>query len=338
MTALPAFGPKIDPKLRGDFGTLGLDTLVIDGMSDKLLSVSQICKGGQTNDKHVAVFTAEGSRIFEHKSVKNALTMMHNEGVEILSAIEDNGIYVTTNTIFTTNHKIFMAQFKPKSQYDHIHHVTGHPGQRGMKWHKENSLNASYSDEDMKRVRGICQGCVYGSLSQTPTDHNRQHREIPLIPGQCFSLDAYTHPIISSRGNEYADLATRRYYPVFTSSREAKELREKSELLFLQHPERKFNASRAQMRFIRLDAESNYRSADFLTFTSKLGYKLERTPVRDKHAGGVAERAVGLVSAKTIIAMMTPNPQVPGIFWDYAMTYAYDTLSYNFSSVIGTSP
>ena len=65
MTALPAFGPKIDPKMRGDFGTLGLDTLVIDKMSDTLLSVSQICKGGQTNDKHVAVFTAEGSRIFE---------------------------------------------------------------------------------------------------------------------------------------------------------------------------------------------------------------------------------------------------------------------------------
>ena len=132
MTASPAFGPKIDPKLRGDFGTLGLDTLVIDNMSDTLLSVSQICKGGKTNDKNVAVFTAEGSRIFEQNSVKNALTMMHNEGVEILSVIEDNGIYVSTRTNFNTNHKVFMAQFKPKSHYDRIHHVTGHPGQRGM--------------------------------------------------------------------------------------------------------------------------------------------------------------------------------------------------------------
>ena len=342
MSASPAFGPKIDPKLRGDFGTLGLDTLVIDNMSDTLLSVSQICKGGKTDNKHVAVFTAEGSRIFEQDSVKNALTMMHIEGVEILSAIEDNGIYVSTRTNFNTNHKIFMAQFKPKSHYDHIHHVTGHPGQRGMKWHRENSMNASYSDEDMKKVRGICQGCAYGSLSQTPTDPNRQHREIPLIPGQCFSLDAYTHPIISSRGNKYCDLytdlATRRYYPVFTSSREASELCEKTELMFLQHPEWKLDASRAQMRFIRLDSESNYRSADFLRLTSKLGYKLERTPVRDKHAGGVAERAVGLVSSKTNIAMMTPDPHVPQIFWDYAMKYACDTLSYNFSSVIGTSP
>ena len=76
--------------------------------------------------------------------------MMHIEGVEILSAIEDNGIYVSTRTNFNTNHKIFMAQFKPKSHYDHIHHVTGHPGQRGMNWHRENSMNASYSDEDMK--------------------------------------------------------------------------------------------------------------------------------------------------------------------------------------------
>ena len=43
MSACPAFGPKIDPKLRGDFGNLGLDTLIIDNMKDTLISVSQIC-------------------------------------------------------------------------------------------------------------------------------------------------------------------------------------------------------------------------------------------------------------------------------------------------------
>ena len=342
MSACPAFGPKINPKLRGDFGNLGLDTLIIENMKDTLISVSQICKGGKSNNTHVAVFTADGVRIFEQNSITRALSIMHIEGVEILRGLEENGIYISTKSDFYISHRLFMAQFKPKSQYDHVHHVTGHPGERGMKWHRQNSINASYSDEDMKRTRPVCKGCVYGSLSQTPTDHNRQHREIPLIPGQCFALDAYTHPHYSSRGNKYCDiytdLATRRNYPVFTVSREASELCDKTELLFLQHPEWASSASKCQVRFVRLDSESNYRSVEFLKLVSKLGYKLERTPVRDKPAGGIAERAVGLISAKTNIAMMTPEPPVPQKFWDYAMAYACDTQSYNYSSVIGTSP
>ena len=69
MSACPAFGPKIDPKLRGDFGNLGLDTLIIDNMKDTLISVSQICKGGTSKNTHVAVFTADGVRIFEQSSI-----------------------------------------------------------------------------------------------------------------------------------------------------------------------------------------------------------------------------------------------------------------------------
>ena len=62
-----------------------------------------------------------------------------------------------------------------------------------MKWHRENSLNGQYTDTDVSRHRGVCQGCVYGALHPTPTDPYRDHRPIPLIPGQCFALDAYTH-------------------------------------------------------------------------------------------------------------------------------------------------
>jgi hypothetical protein len=109
-------------------------------------------------------------------------------------------------------------------------------------------------------------------------------------------------------------------------------------MLFLQHPDWTTNASREQIRFIRLDAESNYRSEEFLAFTSSLGYNLERTPVRDKHANGVAERTVGLISVKTNVAMMSPNPTVPQSYWDFAIAYACDTHSYNYSNVIGTSP
>ena len=109
-------------------------------------------------------------------------------------------------------------------------------------------------------------------------------------------------------------------------------------MLFRSHPDWTTNSSREQVRFIRLDSESNYRSEEFLAFTSSIGYNLERTPVRDKHANGVAERTVGLISAKTNVAMMAPNPHAPQSYWDFAMAYACDTHSFNYSSIIGTSP
>jgi hypothetical protein len=46
MIAYPAFGPEIKPQLRGEFGKFGLDTVVIDGMPDTVISVSQLCEGG----------------------------------------------------------------------------------------------------------------------------------------------------------------------------------------------------------------------------------------------------------------------------------------------------
>jgi hypothetical protein len=135
----------------------------------------------------------------------------------------------------------------------------------------------------------------------------------------------------------YTDLATRRVYPVFTKDRSAQELCQQSRMLFLQHPDWTTNASTEQKRFIRLDSESNYRSEEFLAFTSSIGYNLERTPVRDKHANGIAERTVGLISAKTNVAMMSPTPRVPQSYWDFAMAYACDTQCYRLRYIVDCS-
>ena len=117
-----------------------------------------------------------------------------------------------------------------------------------------------------------------------------------MKPGQCFTLDAYNHTSYSSRGNRYCDLytdlATRRSYPVFTKDRSSHELCEQSNKLFTQHPEWQYVHDTDTRRFIRLDPENNYRSFEFLAFASSKGYSLERTPARDKHAGGVSERAI----------------------------------------------
>ena len=64
-------------------------------------------------------------------------------------------------------------------------------------------------------------------------------------------------------------------------------------------------------RFIRVDPEHNYKSFEFLAFASLKGYSLVRTPARDKHARGIAERAVGHIVAKSDVEMLSPD--IPGI-------------------------
>ena len=51
-------------------------------------------------------------------------------------------------------------------------------------------------------------------------------------------------------------------------------------------------------KYIRMDPEKS-QSDTVLSFVCAMGYKIERTPPRDKHAEGIAERMVGVVTAKT---------------------------------------
>ena len=69
IVAYPAFGPQIHPKLWGEYGQLGIDTVIIDDMPDTLISVTQLCEGGKTENQNVAVFTSEGVRVFKFDSV-----------------------------------------------------------------------------------------------------------------------------------------------------------------------------------------------------------------------------------------------------------------------------
>ena len=53
-----------------------------------------------------------------------------------------------------------------------------------------------------------------------------------------------------------------------------------------------------------MDSETSYKSANVLSFLAERGYQIDFTTPRDKHAGGIAERMVGLVTAKTNTFMM----------------------------------
>ena len=189
--------------------------------------------------------------------------------------------------------------------------------------------------------RSAWEACIQGGMKQSSTDHRREHRERPTAPGQSFSLDAYANSVKSSTGNKHTDIFvdhySRRYYPVHTKDRSSAEICAKADILFNSHPEWK-DTGEPSKRTIRLDPENNYSSVEFLAFAHKHGYKLEHTPPRDKHAGGIAERSVGIVALKANTAMLATTPAVPLSYWDYAITYACDTLSFCFSKAIGTSP
>lgn len=343
ITVQGAFGPPYRPTLKGKLGPLGLDTVLIPEMKETLLSVYQICNGGSKDLQCAAVFTSEGCRIFKLNCIRDAMASMHASGGEIMRGLCHNGLYHEDKSFVTsTSFRMMLTNFKPISKYDQVHLTLGHPGQYGMEWHRKNTINAQYTDDDAKTARPVCPGCAYGGMRQKSTDHLRVHRQNPTRPGQIFTMDAYKHHHPSHRQNIYADifrdLATQQIYVIYTKTRSADELIYELGKELDKHPEWIVNLDITQRRFFRLDSEAHYRSSAFRSFLTKREYNIEMTPTRDKHAGGIAERTVGLLSEKTNVAMLAPSPSVPNKFWELAMTYASVTLGFNFSPSIGTSP
>ena len=344
ITVQGAFGPPYRPTLKGKLGPLGLDTVLIPDMKETLLSVYQICNGGSKDLQCAAVFTSEGCRIFKLDCIREAMASMHASGGEIMRGLCHNGLYHEDKTFANSRtFRMMLTNFKPISRYDHVHLMLGHPGKKGMEWHRKNTINAQYSDDDARlSARAICEGCAYGGMKQKSTDHRRVHRQNPTRPGQIFSMDAYTHNHPSMRNSMYADifrdLATQQIYVIYTKTRQADELIIELGKELDKYPEWGVNIETTQRRFFRVDAEAHYRSNAFRAFLATRHYNIEMTPSRDKHAGGIAERTVGILSEKTNVAMLTPQPPVPHKFWELAMTYAATTMGFNFSETIGTSP
>ena len=210
-----------------------------------------------------------------------------------------------------------------------------------MAWHQKHSTNAAYTFRDASLERPVCPACVYGSMHQTRTDHRRKHREPTTVAGQQFSLDAYSHNTVSYRRSKYCDLltdlATGHVYPLYTKDRSSVDLCHQATMLFVSHPSWKDNPTSCD-RFVRADPERSYHSKEFIACLSAFGYRIERTPARDKHANGVAERTVGVIATKTNIAMLAPSPPVPQQFWELAMTYTCVTHSFNYNHRINDSP
>ena len=237
---------------------------------------------------------------------------------------------------------MLVTSYSIPSTYDRVHMVTGHPGLHGMNWHRQHSINAAYSSHDAAAPRPVCTACVYGSMHQTNTNHRREHRPQPTLPGQQFVLDANTNSSRSYRYFKYCDLltdqATGQIYNIFTTNRSAAELCDRIAVFFDMHPAWLTNTSPDTPRYIRVDPENNYKSELFLRLMAQCNYYNVHSPTRDKHAQGIAERSVGVIATKTNIAMMAPTPNVPPKYWCLAMSYACITHSFNYSTRINDSP
>ena len=94
IKATPAFGPAIESKATGLYGPLGLDIILMEGMKETLISISQLCNGGLSGSQNVVIFTSEGMRCFSIESIREALALIDKLGIEIIRGYISNGVYV----------------------------------------------------------------------------------------------------------------------------------------------------------------------------------------------------------------------------------------------------
>ena len=131
------------------------------------------------------------------------------------------------------------------------------------------------------------------------------------------------------------DLASQAIYCHFTKDRSSAEIiRSFAEIWDLNPSWRAIDSHGS--RFIRMDSERGYQARETKHFIASLGYQMEVTPPRDKHAGGIAERTIGLVTSKANAAML--HGRVPPSFWCWAMLKTTQDLNFSYNSKIKDSP
>ena len=203
-------------------------------------------------------FSTEGCRIFKIDSVREALPMMHKTGIEIMRGTCQNGLYHEDKSFVNNDIKMFLTHTKTDSKYDEVHRALGHPGKLGMQWHNKNTLNAQFTTDDENKIRPVCEGCIFGAMKQTSTDHLREQRINPTRPGQIFVIDAFTHNCRSFteifNADIFRDLATQMVYVVYAKDRSASELVSQMGKELEKHPEWALNLYVTQRRFFRVDA------------------------------------------------------------------------------------
>ena len=94
----PAFGEMTTATLEGSIrdprlGQLNIRALHVDKMHHNLLSVHQLCEGGESRTKQVGVFTDEGCRFFPLDHCRDALKLLSSKP-QTFYGLAKNGVYI----------------------------------------------------------------------------------------------------------------------------------------------------------------------------------------------------------------------------------------------------
>lgn len=120
------FGPALTPECQGTYGKLGIPMIVSSLLKDTLLSFPAICDGGETNEKHVAIFTSEGSEIYTEHSIEKQMFRIRTQGDQVISGYRKKGLHHACELPLTKEISIFLMNVKGPLFYDELHRITGH--------------------------------------------------------------------------------------------------------------------------------------------------------------------------------------------------------------------
>jgi hypothetical protein len=85
------------PTYQGSLGPLELSTLLLPALGDStLVSVSQFCAGGVTNDHFIGIFTHKDFRFYETASALPYIALVAQHGKEVTRGTVQDGLYVET--------------------------------------------------------------------------------------------------------------------------------------------------------------------------------------------------------------------------------------------------
>ena len=246
-----ASGNTVQPDASGMLKDINIEALIVPGMQDRLLSVSQMCIAERDEIPIIGVFSDTGVTFYSEASILEFLNQIKITGEPTMHGSIHNGVYkldahvkpsksCPDKSSMFQNDTMLAVSIRSSSLYDHLHAVTNHGCAYTLAWHRKFSKHANLTAQDQNTYRPICAGCALGSSRQTSTDHNKTHRERPTTPGQNFTIDAYSHNVQSIGGYKYTDIltdsASGRRHVVFTRDRKVSSVIAALRVLFLKNP------------------------------------------------------------------------------------------------------
>ena len=179
----PVFGSVMNATSEGTIndqtlGQLGIKAIHIECMHHNLLSVYQVCAGGEQGEEQVGIFTSERCKFFPLSKCKEAFKIMSKCSNTFYGLVNGGvNMYAPAGTkkqqSLDNAGRMALHSVRDKDMFSHIHRVCGHMSDPYIKWHCENSKNAKFTDADAKKVKPLCKACVYGEDRQTSTDRHR---------------------------------------------------------------------------------------------------------------------------------------------------------------------